>query len=166
MFVYPPCPTSPDFTFYLNGLTQSQAQYKSLQTYIAKFDLRITDPEDKVRFPGGRYLALPAKSTVEWYAKSLGKSLSLGDTEDIKKRMDAALVAWVESPAPATQGMTQEQFLAQREEMLVTEREIELLAIATRMADQQTRRNIECAYLFENSYRCHLLTYATSHGCN
>lgn len=109
---------------------------------------------------------------MEWYAKSLGKSLSLGDTEDIKKRMDAALVAWVASeeakrqpppapaPAPATQGMTQEQFLAQREEMLATEREIELLEIATRMADQQTRRNIECAYLFENSYRCHLLTFA------
>lgn len=112
-------------------------------------------------------MALPAKSTVEWYAKSLGKSLGLGDTDDIKKRMEAALMAWVESekakrqpapapaPAPASQGMTQEQFLAQKEEMLSTEREIELLAMATRMADQQTRRNMECAYLLGNAYRCH-----------
>lgn len=92
---------------------------------------------------------------MEWYAKSLGKSLGLGDAEDIKTRMETALLDWVKSeeakrqpapapePEPEPQGMTEEQFLAQREQMLSTEREIKLLAMATRMADNQTRRNME-----------------------
>lgn len=94
---------------------------------------------------------------MEWYAKSLGKSLGLGNAEDIKTRMETALLDWAKSeeakrqpapePEPEPQGMTQEQFLAQREQMLSTEREIELLAMATRMADKQTRRNMESTYL-------------------
>lgn len=94
---------------------------------------------------------------MEWYAKSLGKSLGLGDTDAIKARMEAALLEWVKSeeakrqpapaPEPEPQGMTEEQFLAQREQMLSTEREIKLLAMATRMADDQTRRSMESMYL-------------------
>lgn len=102
-------------------------------------------------------MPLPEKSTVEWYAKSLGKVLKVGDVEDITKRMQVSLLAWVQSaeaaqrdaaaaaaaPAPEPQGMTEEQFIAERESILSTEREIKLLAMATRLADDQTRRNIE-----------------------
>lgn len=97
-------------------------------------------------------MPLPEKSTVEWYAKSLGKVLKVGDVKDMTKRMQASLLAWVEAaqraaaapaPEPEPQGMTEEQFIAEREKILSTEREIKLLAMATRMADDQTRRNME-----------------------
>lgn len=100
-------------------------------------------------------MPLPEKSTVEWYAKSLGKVLKVGGVEDITKRMQASLLAWVESaeaaqraaaapePEPEPEGMTEEQFIIEKNKILATEREIKLLAMATRMADDQTRRNME-----------------------
>lgn len=100
-------------------------------------------------------MALPAKSTVEWYAKSLGKVLQIGDVGEIYKQMQAALLVWLQAaeaekqaaaappPAPEPQGMTEQQFIEQREQMLATEREIKLLAMATRISDDQTRRMME-----------------------
>lgn len=77
----------------------------------------------------------------------------------MNKRMQASLEVWVESlrpkqtpepePSPEQNGMAEEQFIAQRNRMLSDEREIKLLAMATRMAGDQTRRNMESTYMLD-----------------
>lgn len=143
--------------------------YECLQGYITSCDIQIRDPKERTRFPGGRYLPFPGKSTVEWYAKSLATALRIGDIDGISQRTGASLKSWVQTlqlpsvpqvtlqatsqAAPQARGMpgsgySQDGVSSELKEEEFEEEELSgdedmLLRMATQQADVQILRNMQ-----------------------
>lgn len=121
----------------------SQTSYRLMQGVIANCDLQIKNPVERARFPGGRYLPLPEKSTVEWYARSLAPALGIHQIDGIAQRMQAGLI---QSQGQGG-GMSEQQFSMQKNALLEQERQNQLSNMRTRMADAALRRSEESKLL-------------------
>lgn len=118
--------------------------YRLIQGCIANCDLQIKNLAVRDRFPGGRYMPLPDKPTVEWYAKSLAPAIGITEVEGIAERLKSALM----HISQVQQGnMTQDQSAFEKSRLMEQVRKNQLSAVRASMADTVMRRSAESRFI-------------------
>lgn len=90
-----------------------QESYRCLQGYITNCDIQIKDPTERARFAGGRYMPLPEKRTVEWYARSLAPGLGIepSELEGMSQRTKASFQVWLQTMQSQPNGVVNNEFI-------------------------------------------------------
>lgn len=128
--------------------------YRLIQCCIASYDLQIKNPIERERFPGGRYIPLPDKLTVEWYARSLAPAIGITKVEGIANRMKAALI---HNSQAQLGNVARYQFASERSKLIEQEQQNQLSAMRVSMANTTVLLSAESRFMHHYQYAIEIL---------
>lgn len=118
--------------------------YRLIQGCISNCNLQIKNLNERERFPGGRYMPLPDKSTVEWYARSLAPAIGITEVGGIAQRMKVALM---QDSGVQLGGITQDQFAFERSILMEQEQQNQISAMRVNMANTAILYSAESRFM-------------------